>query len=289
MRHLRTAALAVVLSTPAGLRAQGPAGYGAARDPLLADSALAVAVQLATAGQADSGRAVVRARMATLTPADSLYPGVLYAAGIIAADTDSALTYFRRVSIEYSQSAWAAPALVRLAQFAYATGDYDGAASNARRVLTDYPATPVRGAAAYWAGRAEIELHDLAAACGHLQEAEAQAGQDVETANRARFYLQRCGTVAAAQRESAAQAPAASARGSAGFTVQLAAVQSAAAADEMMRRLTAQGYQPHVVRDTDGLLKVRVGQYRTRAEAQRLAADLKRKLGGNPIVVEEGR
>ena len=71
------------------------------------------------------------------------------------------------------------------------------------------------------------------------------------------------------------------------YAVQLAAVQSAAAADELMRSLYAAGYEPHVVRGDDGLFKVRVGRYADRGNAQRLVGDLQRKFGGNPFVVEE--
>jgi cell division septation protein DedD len=116
-----------------------------------------------------------------------------------------------------------------------------------------------------------------------MQQAEAEAGSDVETANRARFYLQRCQAVGPPPAESAAARPATA------FSVQVAAVRSAAAADELMRSLVASGYEPRVVREPDGLLKVRVGRFRTRAEAQRLAQDLRRKLGGNPFVVEEAQ
>jgi hypothetical protein len=54
-----------------------------------------------------------------------------------------------------------------------------------------------------------------------------------------------------------------------------------------MRSLHAAGYEPHVVRDTDGLFKVRVGRYATREQAQQLAQDIRRELGGGPFVVEE--
>jgi len=64
---------------------------------------------------------------------------------------------------------------------------------------------------------------------------------------------------------------------------------SAAAADDLMRRLTQYGYQPQAVREPDGLLKVRVGRYQSRTEAQRVAAALKARLGGSPFVVEERR
>ncbi len=285
--------LAVVLvglavgALPSALRAQ--------QDSLLADSTLAQAARLATGGQGDSARALVRARLRAVPPGDSLFPGVLYAAGLVAVNADSALNYFRRVSIEYSTSRWAAPSLLRLAQYAYATGDFTGALTSAQRVLTDYPVSPARPAAAYWAGRAQIELKNVAAACGLLQLAEAEAGTDVETANQARFYLQRCSAITSAPAEStataanppAAAAPAKSPPAAAGFEVQVAAIRSAAAADELMRKLRQYGYDPRVVRDPDGLFKVRVGHYRTRTGAQRVVSELKRRLGGTPFVVEE--
>lgn len=271
---IATAWLALTLGVPlAPLRAQ--------QDSLFADSILSQAARLATEGQADSARALVRRRLGSLQGTDSLYPAALYAAGLVAGNADTALTYFRRVSIEYSQSSWAAPALVRLAQFAYAARDFSLARTTAERVLSDYPATPVRAQAAYWAGRARLELNELGAACALMQQAQAEAGPDVETANRARFYLQRCRGLAPAPAETARAAPT--------FTVQVAAVRSAAAADDLMRRLAQYGYQPRAVREADGLLKVRVGPYRTRAEAQRAAATLKTRLGGSPFVVEEQR
>lgn len=273
---MRRAAKLLVLTlgaTPAALRAQ--------QDSLFADSALSQAARLATEGQTDSARALVRRRLAALSSSDSLYPAALYAAGLVAGNADTALTYFRRVSIEYSQSSWAAPGLVRLAQFAYAARDFSTARVSAERVLSDYPVTPVRALAAYWAGRARLELNELAAACDLMQQAEAEAGADVETANRARFYLQRCRGVA--------PAPADTTPAAATFTVQVAAVRSAAAANDLMRRLTQYGYQPRAVREPDGLLKVRVGQYASRTEAQRVAAALKGRLGGSPFVVEERR
>ncbi len=175
----------VALATTAGAaRAQS--------DSLFADTVLNTAVRLATGGQSDSARALVRARLASLSPADSGYPAALYAAGLIAGSAESALTYFRRVSIEYTQSPWAAPALVRLAQYAYASRDFATAATSAERVLQDYPVTLARAAAAFWAGRAHLELNELSEACTRMQEAADQAGPDVELANQARFYLQRC-------------------------------------------------------------------------------------------------
>jgi cell division septation protein DedD len=262
----------------------GPAAR-AQQDSLFGDSLLNTAVRLATEGRSDSARALIRSRLKAIARTDSTYPAVLYAAGVVAGSADSALTYFRRVSIEFSSSSWAAPALVRLAQFAYATGDFGTAATSAERVLSDYPVTPARAAAAYWAGRAHLELNELAAACARMEQAQAEAGADVETGNQARFYLQRC---RAAPPPPVADTSAATSKATS-FAVQVGAVRSAAAANDLMRRLAQYGYQSRVVREADGLLKVRVGPYRTRPEALRVAGTLKTRLGGRPFVVEEAR
>jgi cell division septation protein DedD len=73
----------------------------------------------------------------------------------------------------------------------------------------------------------------------------------------------------------------------AGFAVQVAAVRSVAAADQSMQSLRRAGYDPRVTREAGGILKVRVGHFKTRAEAQRVATEIKRKLGMTPFVVEE--
>ena len=71
------------------------------------------------------------------------------------------------------------------------------------------------------------------------------------------------------------------------YAAQVAAVQNALAADELMRQLHAAGYDPHVVRGADGLFKVRVGRFPERSAAQRLVGELRQRLGGSPFVVEE--
>src|SRR2546427_6047907 len=71
------------------------------------------------------------------------------------------------------------------------------------------------------------------------------------------------------------------------YAVQVLAVKSASQVDEMLTRLKVMGFDAHVVRDTSGLFKVRVGRYATRGDAQQAQARLKTKLGGQPFLVEE--
>ncbi len=246
------------------------------------DSSFARAVRLVTEGQGDSARALVRVRLAAIPRGDSLYAEGLFAAGLVAAQMDSALAAFRRLSIEYSQSPWADDALLRMAQLSFAARDLATARRSADRVLADYPFSDVRAAAAYWAARVRLEEAQLAEACPLLDQAVREAGDDVELANRARFYRQRCTGAALTDTATPVRPP------SLAFAVQVAAVGSAAATDDMMRQLATAGYQPRVVFD-GGLYKVRVGQYATREQAQRAQADLRRRFGGSPFVVEEQR
>ena len=253
------------------------------------DSVLAAAVQLATEGQGDSARALVGRRMAGLTPADPLYAEGLYAAGIVAGNAERMMNYFRRVSIEYASSGWADRALLRMAQLAFASGDAAAAQRAAQKIISDYPLSAVLGEAKFWAGRSLLELGNPQDGCTLLGQAEEAAAQDVELANRVRYHLQRCSALARGDAAPQPAAPMPPARaGGPVYTVQVAAVGSAAAADELMRSLRASGYDDtHVARTPDGLFKVRVGRYANRDDALRVAAEVKQRLGGSPFVVEE--
>jgi cell division septation protein DedD len=126
-----------------------------------------------------------------------------------------------------------------------------------------------------------------------VQESLAGAGDDVEFKNQVNFYAARCGAPAppattgpgsATRPDSTAAA--APAKPSA-FAVQVLAVKSAVQVDDMLTRLKVMGFDARVVRDTSGFLKVRVGRYATREEAQRAQQRLRTKLGGLPFIVEE--
>jgi tetratricopeptide (TPR) repeat protein len=256
-------------------------------DTLLQDSLLLEAVRLATEGQGDSARALVRSRISELSPTDSLYPAALFTAGVIAANSDSAISYFRQVSIEHSRSPWADQALLRMAELRFAGGELAAAARAAEQVLRDYPFSDALPRAAYWAGRAYLELGNAETGCPLLQRASEEAGADVELGNRSRYYLERCPGIGTTSDSAASQRDQRQPGSRTFFSVQVAAVSSVAAANELMQTLHHEGYQSHVVRDEGGLFKVRVGRFAQKSEAQSLVAELKSKLGGQPFVVEE--
>jgi tetratricopeptide (TPR) repeat protein len=258
-----------------------PAALSAQR---FTDSALGAAVRLVSEGQGDSARALVRARLAALSPIDPTYAEALFAAGTVAEHLDSAMSAFRRISIEHSQSPWADDALLRMAQLSYAARDFATVRRATDKILLDYPFSDVRAGAAYWAARVRLEEGQAAEACPYLQRAVDEAGADIELANRARYYLQRCRDQSPPPDSGAARP----ATPRVVYAVQMAAVGTAGTADEAMRVLTQGGYRPRVVREGN-LFKVRVGELATRPEAQALQAELRRKFGGQPFVVEERR
>lgn len=283
---MKTTALLAALLICLAPRSFAQATNWAPRDSLVADSILMEAVRLATEGQGDSARSLVRRRLASLSPQDPLYAGALFTAGVVADNADSALSYFRTVTIEHSRSQWADQAFLRMAELRFAAGDLRSAARSAERVLLDYPFSNAQPRAAYWAGRSYLELGDTDNGCELLRRARASAGDDIELANRSSYYLQRCPT-AAADSATAETRRSPTAGSGTFFAVQVAAVRSAAGADELMQALHQAGYEPHAEREPDGLLKIRVGRFANRAEAQALVAEIKRQFGGEPFVVEQ--
>ncbi len=70
------------------------------------------------------------------------------------------------------------------------------------------------------------------------------------------------------------------------FRVQISAVGTPGAADDVATKAEGLGYSAVIVRER-GLYKVRAGAFATRQEAQAAAQKLKAQLGGSPFVVAE--
>lgn len=247
---------------------------------------LQAVIGLAQSGRADSARALMRGLLASLPPQDSLYPQALYVqGGMLAADAHAAATSLQRVVVEYGTSPWADDALLRLAQLYEAQNDPASAVQWVERLRRDYPDSPLLPDAAFVAARAAFDLRDETRGCAFLQQAQSGAGDDVEFRNQVAFYAARCAT--AGPVSGPGLDTGAGTRRVTRFGVQILAGKSAPEIDEMLTRLKTLGYTAHVVRDTTGYLKVRVGPYATREAAQRAQAQLKVRLGGQPFVVEE--
>jgi cell division septation protein DedD len=268
------------------------------------DPRLVAVVRQAQEGHSDSARATVSQLLQSTPPTDSLYPEILYTQAMVASDAGEMRTGLQRIAVEYSTSAWADDALLRLVQMDYATRNLSGAARNLEKLHADYPASNLMAQASYWAARVYFDQSNPTLACRWLADGLAQSQANVELQNQLGYLNQRCSnlTVAAgdstgARRDSSKGAAAdsthpstpaapAGATGKTVYRIQIAAVGNKAAANDAERKARALGLTVKTLHEKK-LYKVRVGQYSTRAEAQAAAAGLKVRLGGTPFVVSE--
>ncbi len=266
-----------------------PSGHLAAQT----DSRLVEALRLAQSGQVDSGRAMVRRLLATLTPGDSVFPQALLAAAKIAPDAASVASHLNRIVVEYGTGPWADDALLLLTQLYFAQRDPGKTLEAGERLNRDYPDSPLRSRANFSVARAYFELKNEMRGCELIRQSLEGAGDDVEFRNQVSFYAARCGAASTATTTVPPALPpgtdtnARATPASHAYAVQVLAVKSAAQVDDMLTRLKVMGFDARVVRDSTGFFKVRVGRYATRDEAVRTQQRLKTRVGGQPFVVEE--
>ena len=258
------------------------------------DARLIEALRLAQSGQVDSGRAIVRRLLATLSPGDSVFPQALLAAAKMAPDAPTVASNLNRIVVEYGAGPWADDALLLLTQLYFAQHDPAQTVQAAERLNRDYPDSPLRSRGSFYGGRAYFELKNEARGCELIRQAQDGAGDDVEFKNQVSFYAARCSPPATATTTTTTTAPPTDTGAKVqppaaprAYAVQVLAVKSAAQVDDMLTRLKVMGFEARVVRDSTGFFKVRVGRYATREEAQRAQARLKQRVGGQPFVVDE--
>jgi tetratricopeptide (TPR) repeat protein len=275
--------LAVLLAAP--LRAQS--------DPRLVE-----AVRTAQEGRSDSARATVQRLLAATPPTDTLYAEILYTQAMVAGEAADMRKSLQRVAVEYPASSWADDALLRLVQMDYATRSLEPAARNLEKLKTDYPDSPLLPQASYWGARIYFDQKNPTAACRWLADGMAQAQSNLELQNQLGYLYQRCdfktadsataGAVASgpdtAQKPPATVAPKDTTR--ARFRVQISAVGTSGAADEVAGKVEKLGYPAVIVKER-GLYKVRAGAFPSREAAQAAVGKLKASLGGSPFVVAE--
>jgi tetratricopeptide (TPR) repeat protein len=263
-----------------------PAVLDAQTDPRLQS-----AVRLAQEGMADSARALVARLLASTAPADPLYPEVLYTTALVAEDVEARRLHLLRVAVEHARSPWADHALLQLAQLAYAERDLEGAVRHVSRLLSDYPASPVRAAGALWGARAALDRRDLALACQWADLGLQAASADVELRNQLEFQRDRCRAMVLADTARARPGtpppppPAARPPATGTWFVQVAALRTQQAAASTQRTVERLGFAATTVRD-GGFYKVRAGPFPSRAEASAALPRLRRELGGQPFVLQ---
>ena len=294
-----------------------PAGPPA-RLPAQTDPRLVAALRLAQEGLGDSARSTVSRLMASTEPTDTLYPQILYTRGLVAADPREMRTDLQRVAVEYASSNWADDALLRLAVLDYAGAQLDASARNLEQIALDHSTSPLYPRAALWAGRVYFELRRPQDACRWLRQGRERAGDNLELAGQLARSAERCAQVAIDTAGGRTGGPAVgadtataiatlpdTARPSASppdtalaadslpasppvrppaFRIQIAAVNTAGAADTIAARARSTGIETVVVREAP-YYKVRVGSYATRAEAVAALPAVRARFRGTPFVV----
>jgi len=162
------------------------------------DPRLVAAVRQAQEGQVDSARALLR-RLAAATPAtDALYPEILYAIALTAADVTERERSLQRVTVEFPLSAWMDDALLLLAESDYAGGNLPGAARDLERIRRDFPASPLMADAAVWAARSYFDMRNQRSACSWIVAGLRQGGADAAVHAQLGAQARRCGALIAA-------------------------------------------------------------------------------------------
>ena len=270
-RFARPALLGILLALATPLAAQ-------------TDARLVDALRLAQEGSSDSARASVDRVLQATPPTDTLYPQVLYTAGLVSRSVEEMRRNYSRVAVEFTNSSWADDALMRLGLLDYASGNVAGALRQFERVRNDYPDSPLLASTSEWAARVLFDQKKPADACAWLALGRESAGEDIELGNRLAFLSGRC-SGAPAPDTTATPAPPAPTKPT-GFGVQIGAVNTDAAARTLVASLTAAGFTGYVIQEK-GLFKVRAGPWPDRAQALQALPKVKQKLGGATVVVKE--
>lgn len=269
-----------VLALLAGLTL--PARATAQDNPRLQD-----AVRLAREGLGDSARAVTRALLDSTPTTSALYPEILYTQGLVAGSLQDRRLALQRVTVEFSLSPWADDALLLLGQLDYAIDDPAGALRYFDRLLSDYPESPIRAAAALWGSRAAWEQRNTALACRFAALGMAANTEDVELRNQIAFQQQRCDAASTtAPTPPAVPPPPPPPPPAAGpvYRIQAAALQSRSDADQFVARLKSLGFESVVVHE-GRFYKVQAGPFRTRDEARAALPRIRERFGTGPFIV----
>ncbi len=263
------------------LLAQGP--------PAPADSVYRRAQRLVIDGDTARGRALIDSLVRTTPDRSDARATALFWRATLAPDSVAAQRDYLTIAIDYPLSPPAADALLRVGQADFAWGDRAASLRHLERLVLEYPTSDAAVDGWILLGRARIGGRDLASGCVALDSARGRlkAG-DVERGSQIAFAMQSCrqlGVTPAAPAPAAgtgakppggaATRPAPEPSTARRWSVQVAAYKVRADADKLAKTLTERGYDARV--DALNLYHVRIGLFRTRAEAATIVANLKQR------------
>jgi cell division septation protein DedD len=274
------------------------------------DSLFRRAEHLVREGRGEAGRALVDTLLAATRPGSPQHAQALYWHASLASDAAQAERGYRRVIVEYPATQWSGDALLNLAQLELARGDQERALVHLYRFEREHPRHESRARASVWLARLHFDKKNEPRGCAALATARIAASpEDVELRNQIDHYAQRCigvdTSAAPARPPTSTPAPANTppppasmptdapatdsqritpssdsvARGSlevGGYTVQVAAYDTRAAAEALIERLNARGYTARLASNARPF-RVRIGRYDSRADAVAAQQRLKAK------------
>lgn len=194
-----------------------------------------------------------------------------YLAGRLAEDGSRAELDYLKVVIEGSNSPYADDALLRLAEYQFARGEYDRGIDYLARLRRDYPTSEHAAEALLWMARGALSKGDRARACSTAE----QGLNEVAPADTALAHgLSEIRSVCV--------------RGGGDQTVQVAALRDVQAARDLAGKLRARGFDAWITgpSPSDSLVRVRVGRGLGATEAQALMERLM-EIGYSPFLVRD--
>lgn len=270
-----------------------------------ASQAFQRAAALVRDGQGEEGRRIVDSLFVRAREGTPGHAEALYWRAALARDAQQAERDYRQLVVNYPFAAYTDRALLALAQIELARNDRERAIAHLQRLEREHPNGDTRAVAAFWMARVRFDMNDEPRACAALDEAQRRAPEsDAELRNQIEFLATRCVGVARAdsasagratasrpatddapaesgaserprtapaasgtsQRSRTASSPAAGSRRSASFAVQVAAYDTRADAEALVKRLARRDIAARVV-GTKRPFRVWTGNYATRSEA----------------------
>ena len=268
------------------------------------------AQRLVNDGAGPEGRAIVDSVLEQTEPGSAEEAEALFWRATLGESWDTAQRDYLRLMLEHERSPRAADAMLRLAQGELARGDREAAERYLERLAREAPSSAARGEAGLWHGRLLLERGRRTEGCALLRETrQLVASGALELVNQYEYQLRDCPAVASVGAAAVAPPrtdslspppratpvpmpaptrtpPAAETAG--GWSVQAAALETAAEAHALAQRLRDRGYDARVD-GTTALFRVRFGRYATRAAAAAAMDAYKTKERAVAFLVEVPR
>lgn len=273
-------------------------------------SGIGRARSLIDGGEGVAARTLLDSLVAFTAPGSDDMAEALYWRASLADRTVDAERDWKRLVVDMPLAPRVPDALLRLADLEILRGRPDAARSHLARIERDFSDSPLVPRARLVIARSYFEELDLLHACEIVAGVQASGVPEGELRLQADQMKQRCASATASAVAAAAAVPASGAEprggksaateqappaeresgaasGSGKWSVQLAAYDTRAQADAVVKRLAKRGLTARI----DGTRKpyrVRVGKYATRADAAAALARLK-KQGHKGFVTEIGQ